>query len=59
MRCQLCDGTGTVHLMNSWFTKDGTRRSKCAICCGTGESPYRPEAEYVRQQKQLRDRSST
>lgn len=37
--CQGCDGHGQVLLMNSWFTQDGYRRERCAICNGTGINP--------------------
>lgn len=41
-RCKLCDGSGKVLLMNSWFVTDGYRRERCGICGGTGESAYLP-----------------
>lgn len=53
--CRLCEGTGWLYLMNSWFPKhSGYRRSRCGVCKGTGKSSYRPEASYVRQAHELR-----
>ena len=54
MPCRLCAGTGSQVVMRSWFKADGYRRIRCAICGGTGESDYKPAAEYVKAQRRLR-----
>lgn len=54
MKCRLCDGTGSQLVMRSWFTADGFKRIRCAICAGTGESSYRPAADYVASQRRFR-----
>ena len=52
--CKLCEGTGFLYLMNSWFHHGGYRRSRCGLCAGTGKSNYNPSADYVAQMKRLR-----
>lgn len=52
--CRLCAGTGHLVVMRSWFHTDGYRRIRCGICSGSGESSYRPGADWVRAQSALR-----
>lgn len=52
--CRLCEGAGYLYLMNSWFSSDGYRRSRCGICGGSGKSNYKPGAEYISSTKRLR-----
>ncbi|WP_156330353.1 hypothetical protein [Bosea vaviloviae] len=52
--CRLCAGSGQMVVMRSWFHADGYRRIRCGICHGSGESSYRPGAEWVRSQSALR-----
>ena len=54
-KCHICDGSGRLVLMNSWFPADGYRRERCGICGGTGVSAYR-SSDYERQQRDLRER---
>jgi len=50
----MCNGTGKLLLLNSWFVIDGYRYERCGICGGSGESSYKPENEAVRFQKAAR-----
>lgn len=54
--CRLCDGTGKIVLMKSWFKADGYRRERCGICSGTGQSSYICSPDYNREQRELRAR---
>lgn len=51
--CAVCDGTGKLVLMNSWFIIDGFRRARCGICHGTGKSSFR-DGPYEASQRRLR-----
>lgn len=52
--CKLCGGTGRLVLAKSWVRADGFRRTRCGICKGTGSSSYRPDPQWVREQRKLR-----
>lgn len=56
--CKLCGGTGAMVLMNSWFTRDGCRKSRCGVCAGAGISSYEPAPDYVKDQARLREQFS-
>lgn len=53
--CAMCQGSGKLVLMRSWFTSDGFRFGKCGVCSGTGKSNYRPAPEFVASQKRIRE----
>ena len=55
-KCALCGGTGWLLYMNSWFIRDGLRREQCGICGETGGASYRPDPEWVANQKRFRHR---
>lgn len=55
MKCKNCGGTGKIYTARSAFRADGYARQTCAICGGSGESHYRPDAAYAKWQKALRD----
>lgn len=52
--CCLCEGTGHLYLMRSWFPADGYYRQQCGICGGSGKSSYRPDAGYARDMRRQR-----
>lgn len=52
-KCAVCDGTGRLVLLRSWFTPDGYASARYGICDGTGQSKYR-NPEYERSQRELR-----
>ena len=54
--CVSCAGTGWWYLDRSWFPADGYRRVHCHICKGSGESAYRDDPEWCRQQAKKRER---
>jgi hypothetical protein len=51
--CAICDGSGQLVLMNSWFTSEGYRRERCGFCHGTGQSNYR-NGDWETAQRRLR-----
>jgi len=52
--CKLCEGTGKVVLFRSWFTSDGFRFGRCAICEGTGYTRRQASAAWRFEQKRAR-----
>lgn len=57
-RCRMCDGSGWIWLMNSWFTADGVRKKRCHLCGGTGKTDHNDALSpgVVAHQKELRMR---
>lgn len=55
VKCATCGGTGKIFTARSWFPADGFCRIRCGICGGSGESNYRPDAQYFKFQKDLRE----
>ena len=55
-KCRLCDGSGRILLMNSWFIADGLRSERCPACVGRGSFPAFIDPDWTKRQAQLRAR---
>lgn len=52
--CRNCGGTGWLMLLNSMWKADGLRREHCGICGGSGQSDFRPSADFAAFQTRAR-----
>lgn len=57
--CRLCDGSGRLVLMRSWFVADGFTSTQCDICHGVGKTRDNAalDSASVKWQKHFRELS--